>query len=111
MKSRDVVLLHALDELRNLIVRVCRALFNDRVRGVDVAGGFARLQLQVIYRPRTTVHLQAWSIDAMVFDLKAVNPNIVATIDKRVPAEVIQCIENQGRAVSQAFGRLGMLIS
>jgi type I restriction enzyme M protein len=57
------------------------------------------------------LEVQAASIDAFVFDLKAVNPNAVMPVDERTPAEIIQSIEDQSRIVSQALTRLSMLIS
>jgi type I restriction enzyme M protein len=53
---------------------------------------------------------QAAAIDAAVFDLKAVNPNAVATVDDRTPAEIIASIDVQGRIVAQALARLGALL-
>jgi len=53
---------------------------------------------------------QAAAIDATVFDLKAVNPNAVATVDDRTPAEIITSIDAQGRLVAQALGRLRALL-
>jgi type I restriction enzyme M protein len=53
---------------------------------------------------------QAAAIDAAVFDLKAVNPNAVATLDERTPAQIIASIETQGRIVSQALARLNALL-
>ena len=38
-----------------------------------------------------------------VFDLKAVNPNVVVKIDTRTPTEVIQSIEDQGKIVAQSL--------
>jgi type I restriction enzyme M protein len=54
---------------------------------------------------------QAASIDAAVFDLKAVNPNAVRTVDERTPAEIIRSIQDQGQIVSEALTRLSALIS
>lgn len=54
---------------------------------------------------------RASSIDAAVFDLKAVNPNAVTKTDKRTPVEIIQSIQDQGRIVSDALARLNALIS
>jgi type I restriction enzyme M protein len=54
---------------------------------------------------------QAAAIDAAVFDLKAVNPNAVTTVDERTPAQIIASIEEQGRIVAQALGRLNALLS
>jgi type I restriction enzyme M protein len=53
---------------------------------------------------------RADSIDAAVFDFKAVNPNAVMKIDTRSPEEVIQSIEEQGKIVAAALvGLRGLL--
>jgi type I restriction enzyme M protein len=54
---------------------------------------------------------QAAAIDASVFDLKAVNPNAVASIDRRTPAEIISSIEKQSKIVSDALSRLRGLMA
>ena len=54
---------------------------------------------------------QAAAIDAAVFDLKAVNPNAVTMVDQRRPDEIIVNIEEQGRIVAQALGRLRALMT
>lgn len=54
---------------------------------------------------------QAAAIDAAVFDLKAVNPNAVATVDDRTPAEIIANIDAQGQIVAQALADLGALLN
>ena len=54
---------------------------------------------------------EAAAIDAAVFDLKAVNPNVVATVDERTPAQIIESIEVQGQIVAQALGRLKGLLA
>ena len=54
---------------------------------------------------------KAADIDAAVFDLKAVNPNIVARVDTRTPQEIISNIEEQGRIVSGALRRLRRLLA
>ena len=53
---------------------------------------------------------QAAAIDAAVFDLKAVNPNAVTTMDDRTPGQIIASIEAQGHIVVQALMRLAALI-
>lgn len=53
---------------------------------------------------------QAAAIDAAAFDLKAVNPNAVTTVDDRTPAEIIASIDAQGQIVAQALARLGALL-
>lgn len=56
------------------------------------------------------LEVQAASIDAAVFDLKAVNPNAVTVVDERTPAQIIQNIQDQGRIVSDALARLNALL-
>jgi type I restriction enzyme M protein len=54
---------------------------------------------------------KAADIDAAVFDLKAVNPNAVTRVDERTPQQIIGSIEQQGRIVSEALGRLAKLLA
>lgn len=54
---------------------------------------------------------KAAAMDAAVFDLKAVNPNAVATVDDRTPAEIIASIDAQGRIVTKALARLNALLA
>lgn len=53
---------------------------------------------------------QMTTIDAAVFDLKAVNPNALTKVDSRTPDQIIENIENQGRVVAQALVRLNALM-
>ena len=53
---------------------------------------------------------EAAAIDAAVFDIKAVNPNVVAVVDERTPMEILASIDEQGRAVTEALGRLNVLL-
>jgi type I restriction enzyme M protein len=54
---------------------------------------------------------KAADIDAAVFDLKAVNPNVVIKVDDRTPQQIIDSIEQQGRIVSEALDRLTTLLA
>lgn len=54
---------------------------------------------------------KAASIDASVFDLKAVNPNAITKVDLRTPQEVIDTIQAQGEIVAQALGKLKVLLA
>jgi type I restriction enzyme M protein len=54
---------------------------------------------------------KAAGIDAAVFDLKAVNPNAVIKRDDRTPEQIIQSIEDQGKIISDALGRLRGLLN
>lgn len=54
---------------------------------------------------------KAAEIDAAVFDLKAVNPNVVAKVDTRTPQQIIESIEANGRIVADALAKLkGLLV-
>jgi type I restriction enzyme M protein len=53
---------------------------------------------------------KADAIDAAVYDLKAVNPNIVAKVDTRTPEQIIHSIEAQGRIVAEALEKLKTLL-
>lgn len=54
---------------------------------------------------------EAADIDAAAFDLKAVNPNAATVIDDRTPAQIVASIEDQGRIVAEALGRLNALLA
>lgn len=54
---------------------------------------------------------EAAAIDATVFDLKAVNPNVVTTVDERTPRDIIESIAAQGRIVAEALSRLNTLMA
>lgn len=53
---------------------------------------------------------EAAAIDAAVFDIKAVNPNVVAVVDERTPMEILASIDEQGKAVTEALERLSALL-
>ena len=53
---------------------------------------------------------KAEEIDAAVFDLKAVNPNVVTKLDERTPDEIIGNIETQGKIVANALNKLKTLL-
>lgn len=55
--------------------------------------------------------VKASDIDATMFDLKAVNPTVVANVDTRTPQEIIGNIETQGRIVSEALAKLSALMA
>lgn len=52
----------------------------------------------------------ASDLDAKVFDLKAVNPNMVVKLDNRTPVEIIENIEFQGKIVEEAMKNLKILL-
>ena len=49
-------------------------------------------------------------IDAKVFDLKAVNPNVVANMDTRTTIDVIDSIQAQAKVVEDAMNSLKRLL-
>ncbi len=53
---------------------------------------------------------KADAIGASVFDLKAVNPNVVVKLDTRTPAEVLKSIADQGQIVANALTALRELL-
>jgi hypothetical protein len=73
----------------------------------------AALDTQVREKEKAARELesQAAGIDAAVFDLKAVNPNAVATADTRTPTEIITSIERHGEVVAAALARLRALLA
>lgn len=50
---------------------------------------------------------RAQSIEDAVYDLKAVNPNRQADVDKRTPSELLDIIGQRGREVAEAWPRCG----
>lgn len=49
---------------------------------------------------------RAQAIDDTIYDLKAVNPNAVSNADLRTPAQLIEVIGSEGKAVADALSRL-----
>ncbi len=70
------------------------------------------LETQISEQEKATrdAEAKAKSVEAAVFDLKAVNSNAVVKIDTRTPEEVIQSIADQGKIVSDALGALRKLM-
>ena len=73
----------------------------------------AQLDAQIREKDKAARELeaQAQTIGAGVFDLKTVNPNVVAVADDRTPAQIIQNIQDQGRIVADALARLNALLA
>ena len=78
-----------------------------------VAGPIDALTIKIAEAEKAyrDLETQAANIDAAVFDLKAVNPNVVAQVDNRTPTEIIESINAQGRIVSDALARLSALVA
>jgi len=66
--------------------------------------------IQTKEKARRTAENKAEAISNAVYDLKAVNPNKIEKIDDRTPAQVIKSIEEQGKIVADALGRLNKLL-
>ena len=49
-------------------------------------------------------------IDAAVFDLKAVNPNIVVKVDTRTPQQIIDNIKLLSKIINTALSNLESLL-
>ncbi len=71
------------------------------------------LEAQIREKDKAAHELEtkANTIDAAVFDLKAVNPTAVANTDARTPQQIIDNIEAQGRIVSGALAKLAALMA
>ena len=54
---------------------------------------------------------KAQGIEDAAYDLKAVNPREVKTVDKRTPAQLLEAIDAKGREVDEALERLRALIA
>lgn len=79
-------------------------------KGTAKAIATAEAQIREKYKVARELESKAADIDAAVFDLKAVNPNAVAVVDDRTPAQIIRSIEVQGRIVTEALARLSALV-
>ena len=104
-----------LDEAANVKAEVVdlkerlKRLKKDKAADAEIEG----LDRQIPDKEKAVRELegQAATIDAAVFDLKAVNPNAVAKVDDRTPAQIIQSIQAQGQIVTDALTRLGALMA
>lgn len=89
----------------------------ERLKGLKrdkaAASELAVLEADIREREKSVRELEAKAagIDAAVFDLKAVNPNAMATVDDRGPEKLIESIAAQGRIVAEAMGRLTVLLA
>jgi type I restriction enzyme M protein len=76
------------------------------------AGAVEALETQIKGQEKAARDSQskADAIGATVFDLKAVNPNVIVKLDTRTPTEIIQSIENQSQIVAQSLETLRQLL-
>jgi type I restriction enzyme M protein len=77
------------------------------------AGQIEALEADIREREKAARNLEAdvAAIDAAVFDLKAVNPNAVKTVDERTPSEIIESLAAQGHIIAEALLRLNALVA
>jgi type I restriction enzyme M protein len=113
-KAREAMepLLANADSIKIKVVDLKEQLKRLKKAKADEAA-IAALNAQIREKDKEARALEAQAalVDEAVFDLKAVNPNAVITLDKRTPAEIIQSIQDKGRVVSEALARLSALIS
>jgi type I restriction enzyme M protein len=104
-----------LDDAATLKAAVVDLKVKLKRRKTDKAGDaeLEALDSQIREKERAARDLEAKAaaIDAAVFDLKAVNPNAVATFDERTPDQIIQNIQDQGHVVAEALARLSVLLT
>lgn len=72
----------------------------------------AKLNLEIKDQEKAARDMQtkADDIDAAVFDLKAVNPNIVVKVDTRTPQQIIDNINAQSRIINNSLSKLESLL-
>jgi hypothetical protein len=71
----------------------------------------ATKRTRALYQAARDSQSKADAIGATVFDLKAVNPNVVVKLDTRTPQEVIQSIQTQAAIVAHSLQTLQALLS
>lgn len=89
-----------------------KSLKKEKNAGTEIKELICALEVRIGEREKTAHDLeaQASAIDAAMFDLKAVNPNAVAMVDERTPAQIIASIDAQGQTVADALNRLKRLL-
>lgn len=86
-----------------------KRLKRDKAEAKKVAALEAEIREQE--KAARDLDAEAADVDAAVFDLKAVNPNAMTVVDDRTPAQIVASIEDQGRKVAEALGRLNALLA
>ena len=81
-----------------------------RAKATELDLDALRDQLATAEKSARDAQAKADSIDATVFDLKAVNPRVRVEQDTRTPTEILEAIAAQGRTVESALERLRRLI-
>lgn len=95
-------------DLKERLKQLKKAKNKDEVDQQRVEGLEADIRAQE--KMVRDLEAEAAAIDAAVFDLKAVNPNVVTIVDARGPAEIMDSISVQGRIVADALARLNALM-
>ena len=72
----------------------------------DVAISAAEVELSALIKQVREAASKAEQIEHAVYDLKAVNPNRKADIDKRTPSQLLDLIDAKGLEVSSALAAL-----
>lgn len=95
-------------DLKERLKQLKKAKYKDEVdqQRVEALEADIRAQEKMV----RDLEAEAAAIDAAVFDLKAVNPNVVTIVDARGPAEIMDSISVQGRIVADALARLNALM-
>jgi type I restriction enzyme M protein len=112
-KAREEMqpLLEGAIKLRHEVVDLKEQLKSlKKTKAADEAVAALDAQIREKDKAARDLEAQAAAIDAAVFDLKAVNPNAVTTVDQRSSAQIIASIESHGGIVAQALGRLRALL-
>ena len=75
----------------------------------ETAIGEAKTKIARVLKEAREATNKADDIENAVYDLKAVNPNRKADVDRRTPAQLLDLIELKGREVADALARLRAL--
>jgi type I restriction enzyme M protein len=75
----------------------------------QTAIGEAKTKIANLRKEAREATSRAYDIENAVYDLKAVNPNRTADIDRRTPVELLDLIEVKGREVADALATLRAL--
>ena len=103
-----------IDEAERIKVEVMS--LKEKLKGIKKANGnanaIADFETKIKEREKAARDAQskADAIGAAVFDLKAVNPNIVLKVDTRTPQQILDNIEEQSKIVAQSLAVLRSLI-
>lgn len=97
--------------------KVAAANLKERIRRLKKDGASTQQlesladEMRAHEKTARDLEAEAASIEAAVYDLKAVNPNAAAATDERTPHEIIQSIAAQGRIAADALARLAGLLA